>query len=559
MMRLLLCLFGLVCSMAPTLAFAEEWAPCRTDGYLSHFDVRLTAQPCDVVTTVNVPYRSFTIRLRAIHRRSSPMSGDPAFTASMNAAAAAIGEAMNRMGPGLRLGDVTVLYTNMLSASSAEGRDQFLRGEIQAWTSALAPRTDYSRPGGPRECPITYYKGVSRSSDAWLRFVLAHEVFHCIQFNSWPGMPRDKWLIEGSAEYFGYLAQPGGDGEGDRYIGQFDSRIPGTPLLGMDYDAVAFFLWYSNVYNPPGVHGFVRDTHSLAAAVTPDMWMKFAQAYQDRQVKFPDGRPIPSHPAGGRIKTIGATDEFTKPSNPFTINSYTFVFPRGKAYRLTYSETPEDGREAWRKFDGADWAAPPPNVTSCDGEKRYRVLWTTTRSSAAGRTRVSSEPASAGACTCPAGTWQETTASTRHFVEQSAFGSRDRHYLSGNRVLQLNPDHTGSFTYNNVEIQVGKPGDEVWLHQVQTGGTHFTWKIVNGMLLTVYTRGVNLVTLHNEMNTRSRVISETRQAGAQSIGHFFHCDQTGLHLTQNTHVPSYLPGAPAFSVNLDFARLGDER
>ena len=559
MRRALAALFGLLLVCLARPVHAEDWAPCRSEGYLSHFDERMTPQACDVVTTVTIPYRSHAITLRAIHRRASPMSGDPGFLALMRNTAAAIGAAMNQMGPGLRLGDVTVFYNNALSASTREGRETFLRGGVRAETTDLLGPVDSRHPGAARECPINFYKATGRSSDQEILFTLAHEVFHCIQYSTWPaliGASGKDWQIEGSAEYFAYLAQPAGSGN-EGFIRNFDNQIVGSPLSAMNYPAVVYFLWLGQANGPQSIPPFLRDSRTLEDLVTPDQWFKFAQDYEDNKIQYPDGRGIASSPVAGRSRTISGADNFVKPSLPFTINTYTYAFARGKIFDLTYSEMPKDGREAWRKLDGADWADPPANVTTCDGEKRYRVLWTTTSSSTAGRTRIAARPATQADCTCPAGSWQETEQSTRHIFEQSAFtAGQAKHYIGGTRTLQLNADHTGSFTYNSVEVRVGNPGDEVWLHQVVTGGTHFTWNLVGGLLLTVYTPGVNLVTLHNEMHTPGRVINETRQAGAQSIGHYFHCDDAGLHLTQNTHTPLFLPGAANFSVNMDFVRTG---
>ena len=153
---------------------------------------------------------------------------------------------------------------------------------------------------------------------------------------------------------------------------------------------------------------------------------------------------------------------------------------------------------------------------------------------------------------CPAGVWQETVDSVRHFTEQSAFpGPSQTHYISGGRLLRLNSDHTGSFTYQDV-VSETRSTPEFWLHQTKTGGTHFTWRVVNGMLLTVLQPGDNLLTLHNEQHTATGVIAETRRAGAQSIGHNFSCDARGLHLTQHNLPPSPIPGVPRISVDMDF-------
>jgi hypothetical protein len=140
-------------------------------------------------------------------------------------------------------------------------------------------------------------------------------------------------------------------------------------------------------------------------------------------------------------------------------------------------------------------------------------------------------------------------------MEQSAFGGSQTRFISGGRLLQLNPDHTGSFTYQSVVTETHSTPD-FWLRQTKTGGTHFTWTVVNGMLLTRLAPGDNLLNLHNEQHSASGVLVENRRAGAQSIGHAFSCDPSGLHLTQHNLPPSPIPGMAPISVDMDFVRVG---
>ena len=94
---------------------------------------------------------------------------------------------------------------------------------------------------------------------------------------------------------------------------------------------------------------------------------------------------------------------------------------------------------------------------------------------------------------------------------------------------------------------------------------------VGGRLLTTYTGHDNRITLHNEFHTPGHVNVETRQAGAQSIGHAYNCDGDGLHLTQagdpaamlqSPEIRPEMRDAMArafarFSVDMDFVRAGD--
>ena len=529
-------------------ARATDYAPCRATGYLRTFDPRLQPQPCELITTAVIHWRGGTAQIRAIRPTSMPQADAGNFIADLNLLARRMGAAMDQMGNNLRLNTVTLLVVNYVSPFEApSGRDPGVnKGAVIAETMS----------DGDHECPVSYYKQRTATSGDDFVFTLAHELFHCIEFKTWPHMDDDGWLSEGGAEYFAHLAKPGHAGD---FVASFDANARATPLDHLVYQAVVFHLWLGSARGPEAVGRFLGSTHSIQAAVSPDMWLEFEKAYYDHAIRFPDGRVVPTHPEMGPTKQVSGDD--TLPSRSYvryTVHNESITFARGKTYEITYGSHPPDMVMAWRKAEGGEWKLPMTAVSTCDAAQTFLIAWGGSRDGETGGIRIHARPASAAECTCPAGTWQETPASTRRSEEQSAMGGGGRRYISGNRVLQLNPDHTGSLTYDNVESET-RDNPDFWLHQVKTGGTHFTWKVVNGTLLTVLSHGNNLVTLHNELHARGGATTETRQAGAQSIGHSFHCDEAGLHLVgPQGHRPSYLPPGMAFnySVDMDFVRLG---
>lgn len=531
-----------------TLAILFCWWPqvaraddrCMEPGYLEHFNPRLTTpEPCDEITSAEIHWRGGTALLRAIHPRSMPIGDDSDLVGRIRATADAVGHAMESMGGDLHLDNVTLLLTNYVSPREGTPEEGFDKGSYIAAASTVFAH----------ECPVSYYKLRVRTSGDSFTFTLAHEVFHCVQYRTWPSMPDEGWLTEASAEYFAYLAKP--DYRAG-FIPAFDRNIPNTALNRMDYPAVVFYLWLGNAYGPPRVREFLASTRSIESAIDPDMLTKFAQAYFTQTIRMPEGLPLPSTPATGATRTINASTRILSPEvTPYTLNQETLTFSRGKVYQLTLSTEPLDARTVWRREPGGfAFDQAPRSISTCDDEQRYRVIRTTTRSSRAGDIEITAEPATAAACSCPAGTWQETPASTRHTFESSATGGRVR-YIAGSRLLTLNPDHTGSFIYNSVETE-SEPGGDFSVNVTRTGGTHFTWKTVNGTLLTVLVPGDNLLTLHNSYHARGGGSGfETRRAAPQSIGHGFFCDASGLHLRQLRPATFAL-----IDVNMDFARVG---
>ena len=549
---------GMCACLFACQARADDFGQCTDATYAGYFDDRLSPQDCDTITTADIVWRGGSAKLRAVHPHGMPITGNPALAGRIHELAAAVGTAMDAMGGDMRLGNVTVMFTSYLSPQEDGPDGGFDAG---AYTAA-------AHSVGVPECPVSYYKLNRRAGGDDLVFVLSHEIFHCIQYATWARMPDEGWLTEASAEYFAYLAK---SGMGPGYIPNFDAEINGMGMDAMSYEAVPWYLWLGDTEGPQAVRDFVASARGIES-IDATQWGDFALAYFDRRIRMPDGRAMPSTPVlGGTIAIHGDDRLRMPPSTPYTIGNAVFAFDRGKVYTLTHAPLPDDARHLWRKAEGGAWGPPLTTVSTCDGPVRYRALWTTTRTRQLGDIVIAAQPATTSLCACPAGRWEETEASLRRYFEQSATGNAaPPRYVSGTRVLALNPDHTGSLTYQDVVTRT-EPHDGVWLRQTKRGDTHFTWRTVGGRLLTTYTGHDNRITLHNELHTPGHVTVETREAGAQSIGHAYHCDGDGLHLTQagdpaamlqSPEIRPEMRDAMArafarFSVDMDFVRAGD--
>ncbi|HEX7694976.1 MAG TPA: hypothetical protein VF409_10835 [Sphingomonas sp.] len=530
----------------PAGAPAERYSLCRTDGYLHRFDPRLLPQDCEVIATAQINWRGGHATLRAIRPSSTAMPDEGQAAADVRDAALRIGAAMDRMGGSLQLDDVTVLFSSYASPPTASGDEVLVKGAYIA--AAGRPYAD--------ECAVGYFKAGRAHDSNDLIFTLAHEIYHCIQYKTWPTSREDGWLIEGTAEYFGYLAKPD---FGAGFIPQFDAHIQRHALNEMVYPAVVYFLWLGDKDGPLAVRAFIPAYDLDMESVIPaDTWLRFGQDYFDGNIKMPDPRlPLPSTPQVTTTRSISATTRIASPAYPpYSLNEEIWSFAANKRFDLTYAPRPADTRITWRKDQGGGWVEPLTTLSTCGNEQRYRVLYVSTNSFGYGDTNIRVQP-SGGTCRCPIGTWEETSDSLKHYFEQSAVpGSTPPKYVSGGRRLTLNADHTGSFSYESVVTETGQL-PSAWLRQTKTGGTHFTWKVVDGNLLTVLQPGNNLLNLYNEMRFGTGMRTENRRGGAQSIGHSFFCDGAGLHLRQLPRGPSMIPGLQTnFNVDMDFAPAG---
>ncbi|MGB2752040.1 MAG: hypothetical protein WBC19_08270 [Pyrinomonadaceae bacterium] len=564
MIRSALLAIGFLFCLLPQTARSQEWRNCMEPGYLAFFDytdpgdpVRIEPQPCEVITTANIRWGTRSATLRAIHPTSMPINNREAIKRHIDQAAAAIGNSLERLEGNPNLGDITLLFTSYVSAEGDGPNGGFHKGDTRALT----------RPSPWSECAVTYYKDtLDDSGGNRFLFNLSHEVFHCVQYATWPGMPRDGWLVEATPNYFAYMVVPGYD---PRYITTFDRDIPSFPINRLTYAAVPFYLWLGHAYGPPRVKAFLDNTRTILDAVSPDMLGEFAKAYFGKTIRMPDGRPMPSYPAAPATRTVNGSTRIASPVvEPYTVKSELITFARGNVYELSQLAGPADSRTAWRLEPDGAFGEMPATVSTCDGDKQFLVVRTTTTSKKASDINVTAQPASSNVCACPAGTWQETTASAKRYFEQKGLGiyagSESTKYISGGRVLTLNPDHTGSLSYNNVET-VTTGSSDLTVHQVKTGESRFTWRVANGKLLTFITGGNNLITLNNQLTTPNGTIYETKTAIAQSIGHEFVCDATGLHLRQIARPTGGIVdprtgqvfGSPTtFNTNMDFVRIG---
>jgi hypothetical protein len=111
------------------------------------------------------------------------------------------------------------------------------------------PPSDYPRAlayafpthfeGVPDECHIRATPLVSLSSELRIRVTMAHEVFHCFQFEKMPAGVYSSWVLEGQAEWAGEsIAGPGTDG-----LDWWESYLksPTKSLFERTYDAVGFY------------------------------------------------------------------------------------------------------------------------------------------------------------------------------------------------------------------------------------------------------------------------------------------------------------------------------
>ena len=484
--RFIACLL-LLCGLSaadPALAFGR----CTDPGYLAGFDRSLTPRSCRVIHTSLVRWRGGTAEVRVIvDYTPTPAldAGHAEFARRVDELATRVGRAMNAMGD-VELPPVTVFLSNVEF-------DGFHAGTLDS----------------PAECKVIFFKTEDEVPLDGFLFTYAHELFHCIQSRSLPGayQARDAtredshtevdWWMEGSAEYFAYLANPGSS-EGQDFIAEFDERSPDDSLLEMDYAAAVFFLGLGHRRGPEGVRSFLRrmatapgrdaQLAALQAAMPMPDWITFGEDYLDGRIRKPDGRAIDSIVDGGANVVFAGAQRHESSTDPYVLARETFKFNRGRRYTLAIEGATGELRS--RFGEGGRWSDPPTRVLACNEDKFYTVLTVATKGEVPRHTFVSGEPERVDerAC-CLIGDWAPTPEAVRSqaaMLAQTGGAALAPHGASMSCtavgepwVLSFAPGAQGEVRWSGFghRCSAGDSTGQMVQTATRRGSTRFTWDI----------------------------------------------------------------------------------
>jgi len=181
---------------------------------------------------------------RPASRLGAVAYGDPSFTPSTaitNLAKALAASEGAKLGRTLRLQIVA-------GPSSASGSDDL-------YADTLPVSADGTATAGGPFCRIRVLaagQDVQRSDASYFRKLMAHEVFHCFEFDIMgvAGVDRARpWLFEGAADWAGFSEVPQPyDKYGPDRLPRYLATCNSTPLFSRSYDAEGFFGHVQEVY-----------------------------------------------------------------------------------------------------------------------------------------------------------------------------------------------------------------------------------------------------------------------------------------------------------------------
>lgn len=514
---------------------ARAFGSCHDARYMHEFDPRLVPGTCRTVHTTGIVWRGGVANLRVIVPGAGlPTVDEAIFRERVDELVRRVGPAMNQMG-GLELGEISILLSNL---------------EYRGYHAVTRSPTG--------ECQITFFKlgpGREVSVDQFL-FTMAHELFHCIQYETWEAANGDDpalWWMEGTAEYFAHLANRNSP-EADRFLFEFDEQSPDVPLVDMTYPAQVFFLWLGGTEGPEAVTPFIagmarepgRDAQlaAMRARIPMETWMAFSQDYIDGRIRQPGGRELPGGVDFGRMTTLDgpATVEFL--TSQYVLTRQQLRFKKGRTYTLAVA----GGSGAYRsRFDESpgQWIDPPERVMACDDDRVHTVLSLATEGENVTYSIQVEESARIDerAC-CLVGRWQPTEAA-RNSEPQMVLGNTQAILAShgvdmqcgvsgGGWTLVFTEDGTGrvdweGFAYRCVARESGGALANTFIRNGRTG---FNWTILDrGVGRANYTENSLAWTHEAQFGPRltTRVLPDAG-ASAPANNFSFTCSDTSLSI-----------------------------
>src|SRR5690606_32516198 len=232
-----------VAGLCAMLFASSAWAAfgdCNDASYQGRFDDRLagTGFTCEERLRVAVTTEAGTRHIRLLHDLHAGWAVSPDALQDYERGIRGAVAALAQIGP-FRMDDVTVLLMDGFPPRESDDSEGF---------SDIAGSTGHS----DGECLIALHLLAGRAAIAEAAYVVAHEIFHCVQFATLSAAQMSSgatgtgsggdWWLEGSAEWFAGLAVSDREVLSGR-VARFDRLSADTTLYEMAYPAAVFFLW----------------------------------------------------------------------------------------------------------------------------------------------------------------------------------------------------------------------------------------------------------------------------------------------------------------------------
>jgi hypothetical protein len=379
--------FRLLCAalcLCPAASAQAQFLDCMAEGYLDAFAEAPAAEglACLELFRIDVATPAGPRQIRAIMDAGADWAAPSALVAEVRRGADLAAAAFGGLGP-FRVDNITLLLLDdafsTADLTGAEPEDEAaLRGILGVTLSA----PDLP-PGAGAECLITLYALAPGADDGSMATTVAHEIFHCLQGATYAGPKYGSygaggtWWIEGAAEAFAAHTVPESAAFTDRGP-DFDASVEANVALNdMEHEAAHFFYWllqtrgigalmpFQDAMADSG--GAAAQHAAMRAALPPDAWQAFAEAYADSEVYHPQGASLASSAPEHHSQGISAAGQHRFPLAPFAFTQVRLDYDCGvwgntirpEAPGMTWKDDATDAR--------GDWIGLPDEIDTREG------------------------------------------------------------------------------------------------------------------------------------------------------------------------------------------------
>ncbi len=255
-----------------------------------------------------------------------------------------------------------------------------------------------ARPNG-KKCLVTVYQNSYSQSLAQFQQTIAHEVFHCYQFENLedevfePEDDASDWWVEGTAEYFSNVVYPNTNDE-YHWDAQFANSIGDTSLVDMSYETNKFFQFLGNKLGNEKIIDILktmpttggRQEQLIALSQVPNidnLFLEFAQQFAEKKIVDSSGQLYdPKQLSLSAIsKTVDSNNGFSvsQTLKPFTITVLQIKYKSKNSFDQTLDLKHVRMAHLY-KLTGVAWSEMfESKVTACLGENTKSYVFTTTK------------------------------------------------------------------------------------------------------------------------------------------------------------------------------------
>lgn len=228
-----------------------------------------------------------------------------------------------------------------------------------------------SFPSGNGECSIAIFTGLQSQAKENFQQLLAHEIAHCFQGETWPNQNTPsyeitKWHYEGGAEYWSNLVYPEVNLEWG-HLRKLEQVELDAPLHIRSYESFIFFQYLGSTIGNQGIADLMsmlpdfptsRIGDQIArTADFPDMeriFHEFVQALTDGAVRDTSGELIPYTAPAYEIDLFGPVSKILEVPLLFPFATYRFLLSAAEDERdeLDFRETGTMTSSARRAAEG---------------------------------------------------------------------------------------------------------------------------------------------------------------------------------------------------------------